>query len=253
VFVLAAIVFAVELAAALPPFRSNQVMDAAGIGPFMLYDSVRGTAPLDRGAGWLWPVVGAAAALGVAMLGVAVLACATQVVRARRNADPLAIFLLALLAGYLGPFIVTDYFDRYLLFILPFAMVLATRAWRRQTPGLGRQRVAVLWLAAAILLSAAATRDYFSWNRARWDAIREAGKLGGDADSIDGGFEHGGLTRYERRAKDVPEGKSWYWVKDDRYVVAFSRVEGYDEVASWKVPHWLPRSPAEIKLLRRKP
>jgi len=56
-----------------------------------------------------------------------------------------------------------------------------------------------------------------------------------------------------RRAKDVPEGKSWYWVKDDRYVVAFSKVEGYDEIESWKVPHWLPRSPAEIKLLRRKP
>jgi hypothetical protein len=253
VFVLAAIVFGVELATGLPPFRANQVMDAAGIGPFMLYDAVRGTAALDRGAGWLWPVVGVVGAVGVAVLVLAVATCGARVARAGRRADPLTVFVLALVVAYLGPFIVTDYFDRYLLFILPFALVLATCAWPRQAPGIARQRAALVWIVAAILLSAAATRDYFSWNRARWDAIREASKMGGDADSIDGGFEHGGLTRYERRAKDVPEGKSWYWVKDDRYVVAFSLVEGYDEIASWNVPHWLPRSPAEIKLLRRKP
>src|SRR5436190_402970 len=137
VLVLGAIVFAAELAmGAFPPFRPNQVMDAAGIGPFMLYDSVRGTAPLERGAGWLWPIAGAAAALGIAVLAVAVATCAMQVARAGRHAQPLTIFLLVLLVGYLGPFIVTDYFDRYLLFILPFALVLATRAWPRQATGI---------------------------------------------------------------------------------------------------------------------
>jgi hypothetical protein len=48
-------------------------------------------------------------------------------------------------------------------------------------------------------------------------------------------------------------GKSWWFVTDDRYVVAFSPVPGYDVVETWKVPRWLPRSPAEVRLLRRKP
>jgi hypothetical protein len=32
----------------------------------------------------------------------------------------------------------------------------------------------------------------------------------------------------------VPDGKSWWWVADDRYVVAFSEVPGYDVVETWK-------------------
>jgi hypothetical protein len=30
-------------------------------------------------------------------------------------------------------------------------------------------------------------------------------------------------------------------------------VPGYEEVATWKVAHWLPRTPDEVKLLKRKP
>jgi hypothetical protein len=48
-------------------------------------------------------------------------------------------------------------------------------------------------------------------------------------------------------------GKSWWWVKDDVYVVAFTAVPGYEQVETLRVPHWLSRSPREIKLLRRIP
>jgi hypothetical protein len=98
-----------------------------------------------------------------------------------------------------------------------------------------------------------ATRDYFSWNRARWDAIRMAERLGANADTIDGGFEYNADRRFEEHPWKAVPGKSWWFVTDDRYVVAFSPVPGYDVVETWKVPHWLPRSPAEVRLLRRKP
>jgi len=237
----------------LPPYRADQVMDAAGIGPLMLYDAVRQHAPLERGAGWIWPIAAIAASFGLSGVTVAIAACAKRAIHAGRDADPLTVFLVALLAAYLGPFIVTDYFDRYLLFILPFVIVLVTRAWPIQPEGTALRKLGAAWIVAALFLGAAATRDYFSWNRARWGAIHLAEKLGGDASTIDGGFEHGGLERYPKRAGHGIEGKSWYWVQDDAFVVAFSKVDGYDEVETWKVPHWLSRSPAEVKLLRRKP
>jgi hypothetical protein len=248
------VVMALSLAGGwLPPYRPDQVMDAAGIGPLMLYDAVRHRSPLDRSAGSIWPVAAVAASFGLSAVTVAIATCAKRAIRSRRDADPLTVFLLALLAAYLGPFVVTDYFDRYLVFILPFVIVLVTRAWPVQPEGTALRRLGVAWIVAALFLGAAATRDYFSWNRARWDAIHLAEKLGGDASSIDGGFEYGGLARYEKRADHGTEGKSWYWVKDDAFVVAFSKVDGYDEVETWSVPHWLSRSPAEVKLLRRKP
>jgi hypothetical protein len=234
-----------------PPYRAHQVIDAAGIGPFLLYDAVRGNAPLDRSAGIAWRIAAVAAAFGSAALLALLATTATRL--ARRDVSPAVAFNATVIAAYLGPFIVTDYFDRYLLFVLPFVFALCTQAWPSVSAFAWRRPVALAWVAGVIALSAAATRDYFSWNRARWDAIRTAERLGANASAIDGGFEHGGLSRYETRAASVPEGKGWYWVQDDLYVVSFTGVAGYEEVGAWPVARWLPRTPREVKLLRRKP
>jgi len=158
---------------------------------------------------------------------------------------------VVVVVAYVGPFLVTDYFDRYLLYVLPFLFVLWAR-WSLPATARWQQALAVAWIVGAIVLSAVATRDYFSWNRARWDAIRLAERLGASPESIDGGYEYNAERRFEKRT-EVPDGKSWWWVADDRYVVAFSEVPGYDVVETWKVRRWLPRSPPEVKLLRRKP
>jgi hypothetical protein len=172
--------------------------------------------------------------------------------RRAREADPGTVFMVVAIGAYLGPFAVTDYFDRYLLYILPFVFAL----WTRLSPlrdNRDRRAAALGWIAFSFLVSAAATHDYFEWNRARWAAIHAAEKLGGGPDSIDGGFEYGGLARFNHRAASVPEGKSWYWVNDDRFVVAFSEVKGYKIVGEWHPRTWLPRSPGRVILLRREP
>ncbi len=233
-----------------PPYRPQQVIDAAGIGPFLLYDAVRGTAPLDRGGGWFWPGVGVVAALGTAALAVALALAAARLTS--RGVSGALVFNLAVIAGYLGPFIVTDYFDRYLLFVLPFAFALWAHVWPAAAPPRWLRVVAAAWIAASILLSAMATRDYFSWNRARWDAIRAMERSGADAESLDGGFEYNAWRRHASGVRSI-DGKSWYFVADDRYVVAFSAVPGYEVLGTWTVRRWLPRTPAEVKLLRRKP
>jgi hypothetical protein len=235
-----------------PPYLPDNVMDAAGIGPFMLYDGTRGIAPLDRSAGVLWRVVGVVAPFFGICLLVVVARALEQAIRERRGADSRAVFVLALLAGYLGPFIVTAYFDRYLLFALPFVLALWAQGAGQAKRARVRDAAALGWIALALALGVAATHDYFAWNRARWDAIRMAESLGGNPASIDGGFEYNGFRRFEIQPESL-EGKSWYWVRDDLYVVAFSLVPGYDPVRSFRVKRWLPRTPAEVKLLRRRP
>jgi hypothetical protein len=44
-------------------------------------------------------------------------------------------------------------------------------------------------------------------------------------------------------------GKSWCWIADDRYRVAFAVPPGYVELAGFAVDRWLGRTPATIFLL----
>jgi len=237
----------------LPPYRPNQVIDAAGIGPFTIYDAVpRGLAGLDRSAGAFWTVAGAAAAFGIAALLALLVATLAHLLRAGRKAEAPRVFLAAIVVAYLGPFIVTDYIDRYMLVAMPFLAALWARTWTRRAAPLA-SGVALASIVAALALGAIATRDYFAWNRDRWDLIRNAESRGATPETLDGGFEYNGLMRHEVKPRGAAPGKSWWWVKDDEWVVAFTAVPGYEEVERRNVRHWLPRSPGEIRLLRRKP
>lgn len=98
----------------------------------------------------------------------------------------------------------------------------------------------------------AGTRDYFAWNRERWDLLRTAESYGVTPDRIDGGFEYNGWHRHEIRPRGVRPGKSWWWVKDDEWAVAFTVPPGYEEIQKRTVRALLPRSPREIRLVHRR-
>ena len=213
----------------------------------------RGLVDLDRSPGIVWRVAAVAAAFGVAALARVI---ARQVAAVFRRVAPQRArdaFILALVAGYLAPFMITGYIDRYLLFVLPFVLALADAFAGCAGPKPGRigRAIALAWIAAAIGLAAAATHDYFAWNRARWDAIAAATRLGATPQTLDGGFEYNGYYGFETKPRTYGEGKSWWWVKDDRYVVAFSPVAGFTPIAQFPVKRWLARTPATIYLLRR--
>jgi hypothetical protein len=234
----------------LPPFRDHHLLDAAGIGPLLLYDSwPRTPASLDRSAGVLWRCAAVAAAYGIIVLVAAAARSAQAIVRGAADDRGERLYLLALLGAYLLPFALTDYVDRYLLFVLPFALALVARCWTGRT---GKVRIAAaMWIALALVLSVAATHDYFAWNRARWDAIHAAERLGATPDTLDGGFEYNGYYRFEIKPRITGAGKSWWWIADDRYVVAFSVPPGFIELARFDVDRWLPRTPPAIYLLER--
>lgn len=238
----------------LPPFRANNTIDAAGIGPFTLYGVM--THPLfelDRSAGIIWRVAGIAAAFGFVALCALAFATLAHFFRKKWKADSGRLFLTIVVCAYLAPFVITDYFDRYLLFVLPFLIALWARTWPMAEGGAVRlpRLMALAWILLVTGTSVAATHDYFAWNRARWDAIRHAESIGVTVDRLDGGFEYNGFYGYETRGRVASAGKSWWWVRDDEYVVAFSSVPGYVVAETFPVSGWLPRTPAHIKLLRR--
>jgi hypothetical protein len=236
----------------LPPYREHFVIDAAGIGPFTLYDGVpRDLAPFDRSPGALWRIAGVGAAFGVAAWIALVVVNLLHMFREGRRAARERVFMLAVIVAYLGPLAVSDYFDRYLLFVLPFAFALSAATWPEIDAANTRVRhgVALVWIVAMLTTSSIATHDYFAWNRARWEAIRVAESLGATPDTLDGGYEYNGFRSDETRTRTA--GKSWWWVKDDRYIVAFSPLPGYHEVRTLHVPRWRSRSPDEIRLLLR--
>ncbi|MCR4299769.1 MAG: hypothetical protein NUV75_13660, partial [Gallionella sp.] len=254
-FVLAIVVAGAALAYNwLPPYQANNTIDAAGIGPFTLYDVMAHPIfELDRSPGIIWRVAGIAAAFGLVALCALALATLAHLFREKRNADSCRVFLAIVVCAYLAPFVITGYFDRYLLFVLPFLIALWARTWPVAEGRAAHlpQWVALAWIISVTGFGVAATHDYFAWNRARWDVIRHAESIGATADQLDGGFEFNGFYGYETRARDAAPGKSWWWVKDDKYIVAFSLVPGYELAATFPIRGWLPRTPARINLLRR--
>ncbi|HWC45366.1 MAG TPA: hypothetical protein VG868_04560, partial [Casimicrobiaceae bacterium] len=202
----------------------------------------------DRSAGPFWIGVGVLAASGFAAL-CRVGWVALRAVAARRDDTPLLVFLVTMTVAYVAPFVLTDFTDRYLLFVLPFVLALIAIA---EPPGAGlpRRALAIVVIIAALVIEALAVHDYFAWNRARWDAIRDAQAQGATPSTLDGGFEYNGYFGYEARA--ARPGKSWWWVDDDRYVVAFGDVPGYTVLARYPVRGFLPRTPREIVLLERR-
>ena len=251
VVIAGAILAAMAFAGFWPPWRKDQVIDAAGIGPFVLYDAQpRGIFPIDRSIGLLWYAAGASAAFGLAVIlragALTVRALATSAAADRGE----LLFVFMLVAAYVGPFILTDYFDRYLLFVLPFVLVIVARA-TDGPPARVARAIAVLVLGTTLVLATMATHDYFAWNRARWDAIRVADAMGATPATLDGGFEYNGYYRHEILPRVRKEGKSWWWVADDRFVVAFGPVAGYVTRAVIPVRRWLPRTPAAVRVLER--
>lgn len=137
-----------------------------------------------------WICVGVLAAFGFAALCRTALVAARTIV-ARRHDAPQIVFLITLVAAYLAPFVLTDFIDRYCVFVLPFVLALIGIVEPAASSSL-RRRTAMLVLVVAFAVEAAATHDYFAWNRARWDAIRDAEARGATASTLDGGFEYNG-------------------------------------------------------------
>lgn len=240
----------------MPPYRENHVIDLSGIGPFTVHDGFNRDAPgLDRSTGIFWLSMTFLAVVGTTAMLTAALRTPSALVREFSERTGNTLFHVCVVLAYLVPFAVTDYIDRYVLFVLPFVLVWMHSVFVADAVPAGRlaQAVTVVLVSCYGVMSAVATHDYFAWNRARWEAIEFATQsLGANPRTLDGGFEYNGFFNFERmRLSGSRQGKNPWWVEDDRYQVAFSGRAGYQVVKTFPVDAWLSRTPASVLLIRR--
>jgi len=141
------------------------------------------------------------------------------------------IFVTLCLMGY--TFLVSVpyfFFDRYTLYFLPFFLIIILPG-QIELVNLKLRRVAVSATVLFVFMaySVIGTHDYFSWQRARWDALHyltEEKKI--SAHDIDGGYEFNGWyigVKYPEKP-----GRSWWFVDKDDYTVTQNMQDGYTAI-----------------------
>jgi len=155
--------------------------------------------------------------------------------------------LLALVGAlYVTPNLISPYFDRYLLSVLPLALAISAHPLRepqaatRSGPSRAASVGAAVALACSASFSVAAVHDYLGWNRARWEAASWlVAECAASPAAIDGGFEWNAAMLYDPSWVARPD-KSWWWVDDDRWVIAFGALPERRVVHQVSYLRWLP-------------
>ena len=233
----------------------NNVIIPQGIGPATLRDTFDLHLPhLPAWPDAFWLLV---TALSLAGAGILVFKATQLIVELfpkgrfdRGSEDGLAgTFFLLCAAVYLVPFLLSGFFDRYLIPVTAFlaAFLAASLEWRGFNVARGRQLAAILLIAGSGVFAVAGTRDYLEWNRIRWRALEALlAKNDVKPKDVDGGFEFNGWNMYGN------SDQATNWANTVPYVIAFGEIEGFESVGSYTYNQWMPPHEGRIIVLKRK-
>ncbi|MFN2377122.1 MAG: glycosyltransferase family 39 protein [Candidatus Binatia bacterium] len=249
-------------------FYLTNTLDLASVGAVTTRDVLFLDLPARPGsaAGLLRVFLTAVSIVSIALAATRLLAAAPRLLVSTRagatdppTAKAPALFcLLAFALSGLGTLAQSHYyFDRYVLVLVPLAV--ASLVALSPGPRFGAGFVAALLLMS--LYSVAGTHDYLAWNRARWDLLVALENRGISPRSIDGGVEYNAErlaarlgtapTDAQARSGQPSTSKSWWWVVDDEWVIAFGPLDGYAEADSRPYARWLPPSEGRVFALHR--
>jgi len=141
------------------------------------------------------------------------------------------------------------FFDRYLLFLFPFTLILFLPASFTNSK-IGTS-IAIVFLLINLFFSVSATHDYLAWNRARWTGLDSLTNSGISPSEIDGGFEFNGWYETNTRNPGNEFEKSWWFVNQDKYVVAFGDLCGYKKINKYLFNSYLTFSKDSIFILQK--
>ena len=135
-----------------------------------------------------------------------------------------------IMLSYFGVYVLSyTYFDRYMIsffgifIFLLFPFSIKSLKLSRRSVVLTYTFIIILWL-----FSMAATRDYFSWNEARWEAAGSLMKEGISPSKIDGGHEFNGWY-----GADLNIFGQWDTGSYD-YFITFGKLDGFECVDSYQ-------------------
>ncbi len=159
-----------------------------------------------------------------------------------------AKFLILANCIYLPLLSITSFFDRYLLLpIASFFFVLLLFVDRQELRFPSLKWLLFLMMSTFSLL---ATKDYMNWNRARHEAFNYLISNGVDIREMDAGYEYNGFFNYHPDRLEK-EGRSFWWVTDDEWMIAFGDVSGYRQVKSFPYRRWLFLKNDAVLVLQR--
>jgi hypothetical protein len=257
-----------------------------GLGRPILYDTdTLHLHHLPTAGDKFWIVITILGVVAAAVLFQATVIAITKVCSPRRLSPArrgVMVLLLATEVMYVAPLIILWFdgfvFDRYLLLLVPLSTIVLTQSLPK--PEFAKTSFqynlpAVLSLLLCGVFSVAATHDYLSWNRVRWQALNELmSDQHVNPKQIDGGFEFNAWYLYNRNypnqlllyvdqltqngestksgvgSQSTPK-KSWWWVSSDDFVVTLGPVPGFAEVKHYHFPRWLPPGEGNVLTLRR--
>lgn len=231
----------------------TDILTSRGFRPYLAYaayDSGAHRPPLFSGQVSV-ALTALAAAFGLALTWLAIGRMSTRIEPGLVLVYLTTILLAAASVSFFS------YYERYLLPLIPGAIVLLLDVSRRVrlSPWRGALGFAVVAMVSVMLM-----RDYFAWNEAKWDAGRALLDRGVAVERIDGGMEWDGWYLYERsiaaiRDRGLPMTIApWLAVLDPQYIFAFQSTPGYRVVQ--RVPFSTPLRRGgqdRIYLLEREP
>jgi hypothetical protein len=231
----------------MPVPLPGNILIAQGLGAL----TIRGS--YEQLPSLFWVIVSVLSVVGGVLLIRAMIA--SSIVLVRRIAisdmserDFIQIFFLTAVGIYALPILVSGFFDRYLVSLVPSLLFLLyfNADWLvRKGVGPTIQKFAsVIVIAIIAVFSVLGTRDYLTWNRIRWEALATFQETSGvSARDIGGGFEYKGWFLYDRESE--------WWVEDNKYEVSFSIIPGYKVIRSYAYTTWMPPRARMLFLLER--
>lgn len=245
----------------LMPVKTS-ILNASGIGPLSLHDTYLLNMPhVPELSAFFWRIISFVSVVGTILLlwflfplVIDIIVKIYQAVLTKKKrpvADGIPLFFLSGAAIYFGPILFVGFYDRYLLMLmLLLAFALFSYTGRLQLPFTKIMVVAIFFILPMAVFSIAVTHDYFSWNRARWKALREfTEKENIPASRINGGFEFNGYTLFNNTTFSEEE-DLWWEEEDDLYMVTFDRLPDYEVVDYYPYTSWIPPYQGNILILK---
>lgn len=242
--------FALSYILAWPKFPLGNVIYNLGIGPKVLKDGaffINVYPMLSEGSLSIVKIFGAILGL-VFLLGF--IPSTIRGFQSKGNLRVQSVFIWTFLLAYLG-FLFTDlyFIDRYYIVLVPFVLAIMTQG-NVIVPSKKQAMIATVFLVFIAGFTLTGTHDYFSWNRARWQAIDYLTKEKNlKPNQMDGGFEYNGWHKpgpFGHRT-----GKSWWWVDEEDYIVTFGDMEGFAKEKGFEYVRWLPPGVDSVFVLKK--
>ncbi|MBX2876282.1 MAG: glycosyltransferase family 39 protein [Saprospiraceae bacterium] len=227
------------------PFGGN-VWFNWGLGPELLKDvytlELQNTPQLREG--WLFAIQ----ILGQLQIS-AILVLLWRTWSERSQSQQAFIVWLILMNGlYLGVISIFSYFDRFTL--LCFVSCLYILSPWLAFPSPRYRWVTAIPFTLILYFSSVATKDYLNWNRARAAAFAWLQQEEIGIEHIDAGYEYNGWHNYHRDPIQE-DGRSFWWVTDEDYLIAFGPVQGYRSIQVFPYYRYLWWKKDQIWVLQR--